>query len=59
VVGGALTFLAGALYIPILQNIFRFAPLSIGWIIASVAIGMSSLVLFELVKMLARRYIKE
>jgi Ca2+-transporting ATPase len=59
VVGGALTFLAGALYIPILQDIFRFAPLSIGWIIASVAIGMSSLVLFELVKMLARRYIKE
>lgn len=59
VVGGALTFLAGALYIPILQDIFHFAPLSIGWIIASVAIGMSSLVLFELVKILARRYIKE
>ncbi len=59
VVGGALAFLAGALYIPILQDIFHFAPLSIGWIIASVAIGMGSLVLFELVKILARRYIKE
>jgi Ca2+-transporting ATPase len=59
VVGGALTFLAGALYIPILQDIFHFAPLSIGWIIAGVALGMSSLVLFQLVKILARRYIKE
>lgn len=41
VVGGALTFLAGALYIPILQDIFHFSPLLIGWIIASVSIGMS------------------
>ena len=43
VVGGALIFLTGALYIPILRDIFRFAPLPIGWIIASVAVGMSSL----------------
>ena len=54
VVGGALIFLTGALYIPILRDIFRFAPLPIGWIIASVAVGMSSLVLFEGVKILTR-----
>jgi len=59
VVGGALIFLTGALYIPILRDIFRFAPLPIGWIIASIAAGMSSLVLFEGVKILTRRPVKE
>lgn len=45
--GGAVVFLAGALYLPALQGVFLFAPLSAAALIASVAAGLSSLMLFE------------
>ncbi len=53
---GAIMFLAGALYIPALQGVFLFAPLSATATIASVAAGLSSLLLFEASKMILRRY---
>ncbi|MEI7827359.1 MAG: cation-translocating P-type ATPase C-terminal domain-containing protein [Euryarchaeota archaeon] len=52
--GGAVVFLAGALYLPALQGVFRFAPLSAAALIASVAAGLSSLVLFEASKAIYR-----
>jgi len=50
--GGAVVFLAGALYIPALQGVFLFAPLSVAATIASVAVGLGSLVLFEASKVI-------
>jgi Ca2+-transporting ATPase len=50
--GGAVVFLAAALYIPALQGVFLFAPLSVPATVASVAVGLSSLVLFEAAKVI-------
>jgi Ca2+-transporting ATPase len=55
VAGGAIIFLAGALYIPALRSVFLFAPLSAAAIITSAAAGLSSLVLFEALKIILRR----
>jgi Ca2+-transporting ATPase len=56
--GGAVVFLAGALYIPALQGVFLFAPLSVAATIASVAVGLGSIVLFEASKAIYRAYEK-
>ena len=55
---GAVIFLAGALYLPALQGAFLFAPLSGAALIASVFAGLSSLILFEVSKMILRHYEK-
>ncbi|MDD1721460.1 MAG: cation-translocating P-type ATPase [Euryarchaeota archaeon] len=55
IVGGAIVFLAGALYIPSLQALFRFAPLSAAWLAASVAAGAVSLLCFEGLEIVLRR----
>ena len=54
VAGAAVIFLACALYIPALRSVFLFAPLSATAIIASAAAGLSSLVLFEALKITLR-----
>jgi Ca2+-transporting ATPase len=54
VAGGALIFLAGALYIPALRNVFLFGALSAAAVAASVAIGVSSIVLFESLKITSK-----
>jgi Ca2+-transporting ATPase len=58
VAGGAVIFLASALYIPALQGAFLFAPLAAGAIIASVTAGLGSLILFEGLKLVFRRSVK-
>jgi Ca2+-transporting ATPase len=50
VAAGAIIFLASALYIPALRSVFLFAPLSATAILTSAAAGLSSLVLFEALK---------
>jgi Ca2+-transporting ATPase len=59
VLGGAVVFLAGALYVPPLQAVFLFDSLSLTATVASVAAGLSSLLLFEITKTFLRRYEKE
>ncbi|MGZ4903785.1 MAG: cation-translocating P-type ATPase [Halobacteriota archaeon] len=58
IVGGAIIFLAGALYIPALQVIFRFAPLSAAWLAASIAAGAVSLLCFEGLEIVLRRTLR-
>jgi Ca2+-transporting ATPase len=47
---GAIAFLAAAIYLPLLQAVFLFAPLSAFEIIVSIAAGLSSLIVFEALK---------
>ena len=47
IVGGAIVFLAAALYVPALQALFQFAPLAAPWLAASIAAGALSLVCVE------------
>lgn len=47
---GAIAFLAAAIYLPPLQAVFLFAPLSAFEIIVSIAAGLSSLIVFETLK---------
>ena len=54
VAGGALIFLAAALYLPTLRSVFLFAPLSATAVITSAVAGLSSLVLFEALKITLR-----
>jgi Ca2+-transporting ATPase len=55
VAGGAIFFLAAAVYLPSLQAIFLFAPISPSATLVSAAAGLSSLIAFEAAKMVFRR----
>jgi Ca2+-transporting ATPase len=55
VAGGAIVFLAAAVYLPALQAIFLFAPISPLATVVSAAAGLSSLIAFEASKMVFRR----
>jgi Ca2+-transporting ATPase len=59
VLGGTVLFLAGALYVPALQDVFRFSSLSIGATVVCIVAGLSSLLLFEATKIPLRRYEQE
>ena len=50
VVGGALLFLAAALYIPALRELFRFSFLHLSDLLICLAAGLVSIVWFELMK---------
>jgi len=55
VAGGAIFFLAAAVYLPSLQAIFLFAPISPSATVVSAAAGLSSLIAFEASKMVFKR----
>jgi Ca2+-transporting ATPase len=55
VAGGAIFFLAAAVYLPSLQAIFLFAQISPSATVVSAAAGLSSLIAFEASKMVFRR----
>ena len=55
VIGGAAAFLACALYVPVLREIFRFSLLSAKDVLACVAVGAASVLWFELLKVINRR----
>jgi P-type Ca2+ transporter type 2C len=55
VAGGAIVFLTAAVYLPSLQAIFLFAPISPSATVVSAAAGLSSLIAFEAAKMVFRR----
>ncbi len=55
IVGGAATFLACALYVPVLREIFRFAHLTPLDVLLCVGVGAASIVWFELLKVINRR----
>lgn len=59
VTGATLALLVLALYQPFLANIFRFAPLSIAELASACGIGFSSVLWFELMKVLLRRSRKQ
>lgn len=59
VLGGTVLFLAGALYVPALQDVFRFSSLSIRATVVCIVAGLSSLLLFEATKIPLRRYEQE
>lgn len=50
VAGGAMIFLALVLYIPFLQNLFKFAPLTVTEIVISILVGALTITWFELFK---------
>ncbi|MGL4370308.1 MAG: HAD-IC family P-type ATPase, partial [Spirochaetota bacterium] len=53
VLSGALAFLGAVIYVPFLQNIFHFVPLSLIDLIIAAGAGAVSIVWFEIVKMIA------
>jgi Ca2+-transporting ATPase len=55
VAGGAAAFLACALYVPVLREVFRFSLLSAADVLLCVGVGLASILWFELVKVLNRR----
>jgi P-type Ca2+ transporter type 2C len=54
VAGGAAAFLACALYVPVLREIFRFSFLSAADVLLCVGVGLASIVWFELLKITNR-----
>ncbi len=55
VIGGALLFLALVLYVPVLRDLFRFAPLNPGDLVICVVAGATSIIWFEAFKLLNGR----
>jgi Ca2+-transporting ATPase len=55
VAGGAAAFLACALYVPALREVFRFSVLSAWDILLCVGVGLASIGWFELLKVVVRR----
>ncbi|MBI3330319.1 MAG: cation-translocating P-type ATPase, partial [Nitrospinae bacterium] len=51
VVGGALGFLSLVLYVPVLRDLFRFAPLHPGDLLLCLAAGVASILWFEGLKL--------
>ena len=56
VIGGAALLLALTLSIPLIRDIFRFAPLSVADVAIAVGVGLVSILWFEAIKLL-RRYV--
>ena len=54
VAGGATAFLACALYVPALREMFRFSRLSVAAVLSCVGVGAASIVWFELLKVANR-----
>ena len=52
VIGGAALFILLVLTVPFLQNLFQFAPLSMGKIAITFAVGMGTMIWFEIYKRL-------
>lgn len=50
VAGGAVLFIGLTLYIPFLQRLFQFSPVSIGEIVVATVVGISTICWFELYK---------
>jgi Ca2+-transporting ATPase len=50
IVGGTILFLTAVLSVPFLQDLFKFAPLSVGQIAVSTAAGLLSVAWFEIYK---------
>jgi len=55
IVGGTILFLVAVLSVPFLQGLFKFAPLSVMQILASVGVGLLSVVWFEIYKAVKRK----
>jgi P-type Ca2+ transporter type 2C len=55
VAGGAAAFLACALYVPVLREVFRFSLLSGGDLAWCFAVGGASILWFDLLKLVSRR----
>lgn len=50
VIGGAIVFIGLVLYIPLLQRLFSFAPITLTELVVCAAIGVSTITWFELYK---------
>lgn len=55
IIGGALSFLALAIYTPFLRSVFQFAPLSVGEIVICTLTGFFGILWFEALKVLMRK----
>jgi Ca2+-transporting ATPase len=55
VAGGAAAFLAAALYVPALREVFRFARLSAADVALCLVVGLTSILWFELLKVINRK----
>jgi len=55
IVGGTILFLVAVLYVPFLQSLFKFAPLSALQILSSVGVGLLSVVWFEIFKAVKKK----
>jgi len=58
VAGGAAAFLAAALYVPALREVFRFARLSAVDVALCLVVGLTSILWFELLKVINRKRIR-
>lgn len=55
IIGGTILFLVAVLAVPFLQDLFKFEPLSMLQILASVVVGLLTVVWFEVYKMLKKK----
>jgi P-type Ca2+ transporter type 2C len=58
VAGGAAAFLAAALYVPVLRRVFHFSQLSVLDVLMCLAVGLGSILWFELLKVVNRRRVR-
>lgn len=56
IIGGALVFISAALFIPFLQHLFHFDLLHLDDIILSLTAGIFSIVWFELIKIVSKKF---
>ncbi len=55
VAGGAAVFLAAALYVPVLRQVFHFSQLSAPDVLLCLVVGLGSILWFELLKVINAR----
>jgi Ca2+-transporting ATPase len=58
VIGGTLLFLAAAVYLPVLQNIFQFSPVPLPYLLICIGMGVLSVLWFEIFKFARKRKIQ-
>jgi len=55
ITGGTLVALAASIYIPLIGDLFRFAPLSVGYAALAAAAGIAGVLWYEAYKVLQPR----
>ena len=59
IVGATFALLVAVIYAPGLQGIFRFAPISLHLFVLGIAVGVCAVLVFELVKIISRRSMRD